>query len=115
MNVPVFNKVTIQEIYKGIDVVYSFQDDKPRYDFIVHPGANPNDITLRFQGANSVRVNEKNMLQLSTVLGDIVHGSIYAYQQVNGKKVLVNCIAEHRGDIVKFALPEHVGTAVLNL
>lgn len=113
VNVPTFNKVTIREIYKGIDVLYSFQDNMPRYDFIVHPGADPNDITLRFQGADSVRVNEKNGLQLSTNLGDVVHGNIYAFQQVNGKKVPICCLFQQQGDIVKFVVGKYDNSTLL--
>ncbi len=112
-NVPSFTKVTVPEVYNGIDAVYSFQDNKPRYDFIIHPGANPNDINLRFQGANSIHVNEGRGIQLSTGVGEIVHSNMYAYQQINGKEISVECVFELHGDVVEFAVGKYDNTKIL--
>lgn len=103
-NIPAFGKVVCSDIYRGIDAVYTLQDGKPRYDFIIHPGGRPEDITLRFTGADAVNVSNKNGVELSTVLGSVVNGNIYAYQIINGRQVQVRCSFEQHGDEVKFAV-----------
>lgn len=103
-NVPSFEKVITRDVYRGIDAVYTMQDGKPRYDFIIHPGGNPEDITLRFDGADAVNVSKKNGVELSTVVGNVMNGNIYAYQVMNGKEVPVQCSFEQHGDVVKFAV-----------
>lgn len=44
MNVPVSEEILIKNIYENIDMRLYFDDKEPRYDFIVHPGGNVNDI-----------------------------------------------------------------------
>lgn len=44
VNVPVFKTVIYRNIYNGIDLQYYFNDKGLKYDFIVHQGANPNQI-----------------------------------------------------------------------
>lgn len=103
-NVPAYTRLISEEVYPGIDAVYTFQDGKPRYDFVVKPGANPSNIALRFKGANSVTITEDKGIKLSTVLGAVYNGNIYAYQKVDGREVKVNCAFVKNGDNVQFAV-----------
>lgn len=103
-NVPVFSKLRSEEVYPGIDAIYTFQDGKPRYDFVVKPGANPALIAIRFSGANSVNVSDDKGIELSTKLGDMYNGNIYAYQQIGEHQVQIPCKFDKQGDIVKFAV-----------
>ena len=42
MNVQTWQKITIKSIYPGIDwVIYSDEEKGLKYDFVVHPGADP--------------------------------------------------------------------------
>lgn len=101
-NVPAYTRLISEEVYPGIDAVYTFQDGKPRYDFIVKPGADPSAIAIRFNGANSVTVTEDKGVKLSTVLGAVYNGHIYAYQKIDGREVKVNCAFVKNGDNVQF-------------
>ena len=49
-NVPNFAKVKYSSVYRGIDLVFYGNQDLLEYDFIVSPGADPNVITLGFEG-----------------------------------------------------------------
>ena len=111
--VPVFSKLRSEEVYPGIDVVYSFQDGKPRYDFVVKPGANPSSIALRFNGANSVSVSADKGITLSTKLGDMYNGNIYAYQTINGREMQVPCEFTKQGEEVKFTVGNYDKNAPL--
>ncbi|MBI3259529.1 MAG: hypothetical protein HYZ54_08670 [Ignavibacteriae bacterium] len=98
--VPVYSKLRSEEVYPGIDVVYSFQGGRPRYDFVVKPGANPSLISLRFNGANSVSVSEEKGITLGTKLGEMYNGNIYAYQHINGREFQVPCQFTKQGEEV---------------
>jgi hypothetical protein len=106
-NVPTFAKLNGKDIYPGIDVVYSFQEGKPRYDFIVKPNANPSAISLRFNGANSVSVSEDKGITLTTKLGNMYNGNIYAYQHSEGREVQIPCRFDIQGEVVKFAVGKY--------
>jgi beta-propeller repeat-containing protein len=48
--VPTYAKVKYGEIYSGIDLVYYGNQRQLEYDFVVAPGADPNEIRLKFRG-----------------------------------------------------------------
>jgi len=52
----------MNEVYNGISAKLYYEEGKIRYDFIVEPNADPNQIELEFDGADDVIVNENNEL-----------------------------------------------------
>jgi hypothetical protein len=83
-NVPTYAKVHYQNLYPGIDLVYYGNQRQLEYDFIVGAGANPNAITLSFQGAEKVEVDAHGNLILHTTVGVIHLGKPSIYQEVDG-------------------------------
>jgi hypothetical protein len=64
-NVPTFAKVSYQDIYPGIGLVYygnSARPDELEYDFVVAPGIDPRAIKLAIQGASKVTVDARGDL-----------------------------------------------------
>ncbi|MFL6257737.1 MAG: hypothetical protein ACJ74T_22250, partial [Pyrinomonadaceae bacterium] len=57
-DVPAFERVRYESVYKGIDAVYYGRQGRLEYDFVVAPGADPARIRLRFDGARATRVDE---------------------------------------------------------
>jgi hypothetical protein len=102
---PRFTSVEAGEVYPGIDLKTYYDGPKPRYDFVVAPGADPNRIRFRMSGAKSVRVDEKGDLVYGTSLGDRHHRNLFAYQTVNGeqRKVEARYVVE-KGNIVRFEI-----------
>ena len=49
-NVPSFERVRYAGVYPGIDMVYRGSAERLEYDFVVAPGADPDDIALAFTG-----------------------------------------------------------------
>jgi hypothetical protein len=47
-SVPNFSKVKYKEVYPGVDLIYYGNQGQLEYDFVVAPGADPNQITLEF-------------------------------------------------------------------
>jgi hypothetical protein len=58
-NVKAFADVTMLNLYPGIDLHYNNQGDFLKYDFIVAPQSNPNQIQIEYQNAKSVAVTKK--------------------------------------------------------
>ena len=61
-NIPTYAKVQYRDIYPGIDVIYSMNKRQLEWDFIVHPGANPDLITLDFTENDEVVVDQHGNL-----------------------------------------------------
>ncbi|MEO8515920.1 MAG: hypothetical protein ABI426_04205, partial [Flavobacterium sp.] len=71
-NVHKFQKVTYQNIYNNIDVVFTIPEDKSKpveYNFIVKPGGRISDIQLRFEGAKTELI--ENKIKISTRFGQM--------------------------------------------
>jgi len=64
-NIPTYAKVKYQDIYPGIDILYSVNERQLELDFIVSPGANPNLITLNFDGSDEVLLDDQGNLLLA--------------------------------------------------
>ncbi len=56
-NVPSYQKVRYDQIYPGIAAVYYGNPQQLEYDFIVAPGADPEQIRLAIRGARNISIN----------------------------------------------------------
>jgi hypothetical protein len=66
LDVHSYSRVIYKEVYSGIDWVIYFTENGIKYDFIVKPGANVNDIKLKFIGHESLYVDDE---------GNLIHGN----------------------------------------
>jgi hypothetical protein len=78
-DIPQFARVQYQAVYPGVDLVYYGNQGQLEYDFRVAPGAEPNQIALRFQGA-SAHIDAGDLI-LSTANGDVRFNAPIMYQQ----------------------------------
>lgn len=75
-NIPTYQKVGYKDVYSGIDLVYYGNQGQLEYDFIVAPGADPKQITLAFEGVETIDVDQQGDLVLTMLQPtDIVSGS----------------------------------------
>jgi len=89
-NIPTYAKVHYEEAYPGIDLAYYGNQGKLEYDFIVAPGADPNQIKLAFEGASGIEVADTGDLLLSTALGEVRLQKPVVYQlEKDGHKTLI--------------------------
>jgi len=81
-----FSAAKIHDLYPGIDLVSYFdeQEHRPRYDLIVHPGADPSQIRMRYQGAKNLTVKD-GALQYDLPFSHVSESRQMAYQAGDGK------------------------------
>ena len=103
--VQIYPEIKYEGLYNGIDLkVYTRGQMQLKYDFIVKPGADVSNIQLHYKWAQSVRIKD-DALQVKTSVGDVVEERPYAYQEVNGNRVKVECKFVLNKDIVSFNFP----------
>lgn len=67
-----YKKITIKDVYPGIDWVWYFDGERGyKYDFIVHPGANYGQIKLAYKSKNPINLNPEGELELRTQYGNL--------------------------------------------
>jgi gliding motility-associated-like protein len=105
-NCRIFQGVTIKNVYPNIDVRYYAGDGNVKYDLIVHPGGNPSNIVLNYEGADGLEVKGKNLL-IKTTAGELKELDPYTYQYNKTGKVQVNTRYVVKKNKVSFAVKNH--------
>lgn len=78
-----FVKATVPNLYPGIDLVtyVDSQVGRPRYDLVVHIGANPNQIRMRFKNAKHLLVDREGSVNYDTPFGHVRETRQHSYQR----------------------------------
>jgi len=88
-NVPSYRQVQYQGIYPGVDLVFYGNQTRLEYDFVVAPGSDPSEISLSFEGSESILVDKSGGLLIQTPGGDARQAKPYCYQEINGARTEV--------------------------
>jgi hypothetical protein len=75
-----YSRIIYRDLWPGIDLIYSGTADRLKYEFMVHPGADPSRIRLAYRGVTGVEVNARGQLQVETPLGSFRDETPIAYQ-----------------------------------
>ncbi|SPE60417.1 conserved exported hypothetical protein [Verrucomicrobia bacterium] len=70
-DVPIWSKAEVEGLYPGISVVYYGNQQQLEYDFTLAPGADASAITLRWEGMDTLAIDERGDLVLG-VGGEVV-------------------------------------------
>ncbi len=84
------SKIIYRDLWPGIDLIYYGTVNRLKYDFIVHPGADPAQIRLAYRGADSVEVTKEGRLEVATPLGVFQDEIPVAWQEMDGKQAGVS-------------------------
>lgn len=82
--VPNYQEIFYGNLYDGIDLRYYLNENGLKYDFIVHPGADPNQIRINFRGAETLEILDNTNLIVRTELGEIKDTDLFIYQDQSG-------------------------------
>ncbi|MDB4534353.1 SBBP repeat-containing protein [Vicingaceae bacterium] len=90
--VGLYKEVIIEDVFEGINQRFYFDNNMLRYDYIVEPEANYDDIQLIIDGANDYHVNKLDELVYTTRFGEVKQMELEVYQTINGgrKKITSN-------------------------
>ena len=86
-NVAAYGKVECEQVYRGIDLVfYGSSEQELEFDFVVAPGADPNQIQLGFAGADRIEIADDGDLVLHVGGRQIRQRKPRIYQRVIGRE-----------------------------
>jgi hypothetical protein len=85
-DVPTWGKVRYTGVYPGVDAVYYGNQRQLEFDFVVAPGASPDQIALSFEGAERVEIDRHGDLVLHTADGQLRQKRPLVYQEVAGQR-----------------------------
>lgn len=81
-----YNKITYHDVYPHIDWVLYSKGTELKYDFIVHPGGDPKQIKLQYEGATALSLKE-GALTAATPMGSITEQKPYSYDAVTKEEI----------------------------
>lgn len=79
-DVPAFGRLVYEDVWPGIDLLYSLEANRLKYEFVVDPGADPEKIRFEIRGAQDARVGCAGHLILRTEAGTIEDNAPIAWQ-----------------------------------
>ena len=100
-----YNEVRYLSLYSNIDLNLYEENATLKYDVVVHPGGNPANFIVQYDGQNKISIVEGTLI-IETTLGNIVEGKPKAYQIINGITKEVNCFYSLVGNKMTFILPD---------
>ena len=101
-----WGQLTLQNVYHGIDLKLYFSNGLLKYDFIVSAHVNPNQIELKYDGADSLKI-EDGSLAIYTSLGKVYEKPPYSYQIINHHKKEIVCRFKIEQNKIHFALSKN--------
>lgn len=105
-NCAIYTAVTFKNIYPNIDIHYYTDKGNLKYDFIVNPGGNVNDILLYVEGAESISIKQ-GQLVIKSPAGEIRESipSCFEFNTKTGKKD-IECNFKLSGNLVRFSITQ---------
>lgn len=103
-NIGTYREIVYEGIYENIDLKVYGTNQQMEYDFVVHPGGNPRDIRMAFEGVKGLQVDGAGNLLINTALGPLTHLRPAVYQAIKDTKVFVEGTYQVTGTTFTFAL-----------
>jgi hypothetical protein len=85
-DVPNYSAITYKDIYPGIDLKYHGDGKGMKYDFIVNPGANISQISIKYDGVENLSITNQGDLEAQTKFGPVYEKIPQIYQKIDGQK-----------------------------
>ena len=108
----IFQAVTYKNVYPNIDVRYYTGNGQLKYDLIVHPGGNPNQIILNFDGVEKLNLKQGNLL-IKTSVNEEKELAPYSFQPAYSGRKEIGCNYKLRGNIITFNIDQYDNTIPL--
>jgi len=98
-----YQRVIYKDIYPDIDLVFYNDDHGMAYDFKIKKGGDPNDIKLKYNGADNLSISEKGNLNIAFPLGQITENAPKVYDE-NSKPLESSFVMNSDKETVSFHL-----------
>lgn len=116
-DVPTYGSIVYERLYPGIDLLYEGHEGILKGTYVVAPGADPGDISWRYDGAAGIELAEGELLIKvagSSETAALVERKPVAWQTVAGQRQYVKVrYVIHRDGSIGFALGRYDATQPL--
>lgn len=85
-----FERVHYNQVLPGVDVAYHTVAGQFEFDFVVHPGADPHNIAIHYDGHDRLDLDSEGNLVIAAAGRQVVQQLPAVYQRIGGNLRLVN-------------------------
>lgn len=103
-NVHSYQEVGYTNLYHNIDAKFYTSANTLKYDFVVQPNGEPEQIQLKYTGADQLYLKDDH-LHIKTSVNTMIEHKPYAYQVINGKEKEVKCKFVLNNNVLTFEFP----------
>jgi hypothetical protein len=111
--VAAYEQVTLKDVYPGIDWVLYTQGERMKYDFVVHPGADPGQIQMQYSGAEALRLTAEGGLRVRTPLGELTEQAPVSFCE--DQPVASHFVLSQKEGIISFTVGTYDPQQVLTI
>ncbi|MDF1540920.1 MAG: SBBP repeat-containing protein, partial [Candidatus Thorarchaeota archaeon] len=84
-----FPEIIYPNLYDNIDLIYRVSDEGLKYEFVVWPDGNPEDIRLEYGGIDSLSVGKEGCLVAETTFGSLLDKNLVIFQDTLEGRVMI--------------------------
>jgi len=106
-SVRTYSSVILDDIYPGVDLAFRSGNNGIKYEFIVEPGARPEQIRMRIEGPAKVTNTGKDLVM--DLWGDhkVFDGPLVVYQEGPGRLPVSSGLKSECGNIISYAIGKY--------
>ncbi len=101
-----YGQIVLKNIYKGIDLEINSNGYYAKSNFIVKPNADPNQIKLKYEGADSI-FKENEDLVVKTWVGTIVEQKPESFQRLSNVSTSIYSSYKFEKNVLSFNIGEY--------
>ncbi|MBS1919261.1 MAG: PKD domain-containing protein [Bacteroidetes bacterium] len=111
-NCRIYQGITVKNIYPNVDIRYFTDNGTLKYDIIAHPGADINQIAMKYEGVDKLSIKNKELV-IGTSVGDLTESTPFTYQAAVKGRNEINCKYEIKNNIVRFRVKDYDPSSTL--
>jgi hypothetical protein len=101
-HVHAFREVVYHDVWQGIDLKLYANGRNLEQEFIVHPGADPAQVRLAYEGIKKLDLAKNGSLWIHTKFGNLIESQPRLFQELEGKRLAVKGRFRISGDSYTF-------------
>lgn len=101
-----YQSVEYTSLYEGIDLKVYRNESHLKYDLIVSPNSNPDQIQMYYEGSDGIQILKNGDLELKTSVCSVFEKKPVAFQVIDGERVEIPCEFVLEGSTVRFRFPK---------
>lgn len=94
-----YDELVAKELYKGIDIRFYHEKGILRYDLILNPYQDINQIKLKIKGSDSLKIDSLGNVIVNTNIGLIKMQELYVYENETKKQIQCNWVINAKQEL----------------